>query len=123
MMGNDWRILFIKVSLSDIIFKQHQSGTIGISIVIICLEFIAMIVGVILSELTPYEILPVCAVFSIVLALVIGINNKIHNTAWERAKKELDDVYKTIAEMGKELDEYGLNELQKENENDGDNRI
>lgn len=122
-MGNDWRILFIKLSLSDIIFKQHQSGTMGISVVIICLEFIAMIVGVILSELTPYKILPACAVFNIVLALVIGINNKIHNTAWKRAGEELNDVYKTLAEMGKELDEYKLKELQKENENDGDNRV
>jgi len=122
-MGNDWRVLLIKLTLSDIIFKQHQTGEHGLNILIIILEFLALIAGVIVSAVTPFKILPMCAVFNIVLVIVMMINNKIHTKAWEKARKDLDEVGLALIEMGKQLDEYELEKVQKERLENGDDRV
>ena len=114
--------LMIKLELSDLIFKQHIKGYMPVNIFIIAIQVIVLIVSLIVQTFTDLRIGLFSAYLNLILLLVVGFNNYIHNRAWNEAKEKLNsDIEFGLTVLAKEDKDNGVQEksetIQKEQEN------
>lgn len=100
MAKRDWDLLTIRLSLSDVIFRQHICSMHKLNFYIIVLQMIALFGGLLLSIAFDERIMYICGALNITLCLVCHLNIRIHNKTWEDAKKSLQDVNLLINSIG-----------------------
>ena len=98
-------ILFsARMEVSDIIYEEHKMGCYIVDAVIIGMQLLLVIIGVVCALFGLRVSAITCSMTLILLTLVL-VNNAIHDYAWRKAKKRLDELDGIIEKLNNDTNE------------------
>lgn len=82
--------------LSDLIFEHHMKSYMGLNIIIISIQFIALFISIFTQIFWDLSFSKYLMVVNIVLCAIVVINNILHNLTWKKAKERAEKIYAGI---------------------------
>ena len=105
----------LEIAISDMIFNQHMNSQTFMNIILISTQFIALSASII-STICGVNIGKYTAIYSLVICILVVLNNYVHESAWKKAKeaqknkidKMIDIMFSDDTDMEKL---YNVNQL------------